>query len=144
MIAARIHDDPHARQTNTDLSILRDGLQAIRLTGLGVAEREMADMATTDTLNLDRPVKAPIRPGPAMEMPSLIGLSREDLGQALAGAGVPQKQVKMRVSQLWHWLYVRGVSDFDRHDQCLQGPARNAEAAFHHCPTGNRRGADLQ
>ncbi|WP_425348848.1 23S rRNA (adenine(2503)-C(2))-methyltransferase RlmN [Pararhizobium antarcticum] len=49
----------------------------------------------------------------APEMPSLIGLSREDLGAALAGAGVPLKQVKMRVSQLWHWLYVRGVSDFD-------------------------------
>jgi len=70
-------------------------------------------MAATEALNLDRPVKAPVRPAMATEMPSLIGLSREDLGVALAGAGVPQKQVKMRVSQLWHWLYVRGVSDFD-------------------------------
>ncbi|WP_223215936.1 23S rRNA (adenine(2503)-C(2))-methyltransferase RlmN [Rhizobium herbae] len=49
----------------------------------------------------------------AAEMPSLIGLSREDMGTALLEIGVPQKQVKMRVSQLWHWLYVRGVSDFD-------------------------------
>jgi 23S rRNA (adenine2503-C2)-methyltransferase len=45
--------------------------------------------------------------------PSLIGLTREEMGEALAEIGVPQKQVKMRVSQLWNWLYVRGVSDFD-------------------------------
>ena len=31
----------------------------------------------------------------------------------LRGVGVPDRQVKMRVSQLWNWLYVRGVSDFD-------------------------------
>ncbi|WP_407692758.1 23S rRNA (adenine(2503)-C(2))-methyltransferase RlmN [Rhizobium herbae] len=47
------------------------------------------------------------------EKPTLIGLSREDMGKALAEIGVPVKQVKMRSSQLWHWLYVRGVSDFD-------------------------------
>ncbi|WP_438751388.1 23S rRNA (adenine(2503)-C(2))-methyltransferase RlmN [Pararhizobium sp. O133] len=70
-------------------------------------------MAATEALNLDRPVKAPVRPGIAVEKPSLIGLSREDMGKALAEIGVPVKQVKMRVSQLWHWLYVRGVSDFD-------------------------------
>jgi 23S rRNA (adenine2503-C2)-methyltransferase len=69
-------------------------------------------MAATEALNLDRALKAPGRPA-TIEMPSLIGLAREDMGKALAEIGVPQKQVKMRVSQLWHWLYVRGVSDFD-------------------------------
>ncbi|URQ74659.1 MAG: 23S rRNA (adenine(2503)-C(2))-methyltransferase RlmN [Candidatus Ochrobactrum gambitense] len=44
--------------------------------------------------------------------PSLIGMSREEMAQALIKAGVPERQVKMRISQLWHWLYVRGVSDF--------------------------------
>ncbi len=44
--------------------------------------------------------------------PSLIGLSREELGEALLEVGIPAKQIKMRVAQLWHWLYVRGVSDF--------------------------------
>ncbi|SMH27476.1 23S rRNA m(2)A-2503 methyltransferase [Mesorhizobium australicum] len=48
----------------------------------------------------------------AREKPSLIGMSREEMAQALVGAGVPERQAKMRVSQLWHWLYVRGVSDF--------------------------------
>ncbi|MFQ0815567.1 23S rRNA (adenine(2503)-C2)-methyltransferase [Brucella anthropi] len=44
--------------------------------------------------------------------PSLIGLSREEMAEALIKVGVPERQVKMRISQLWHWLYVRGVSDF--------------------------------
>ncbi|WP_439273128.1 23S rRNA (adenine(2503)-C(2))-methyltransferase RlmN [Pseudochrobactrum sp. HB0163] len=47
------------------------------------------------------------------QKPSLIGLSREELGAALLEIGVPAKQIKMRIAQLWHWLYVRGVSDFD-------------------------------
>ncbi|PQA72090.1 23S rRNA (adenine(2503)-C(2))-methyltransferase RlmN [Brucella oryzae] len=44
--------------------------------------------------------------------PSLIGMSREEMAEALIKVGVPERQVKMRISQLWHWLYVRGVSDF--------------------------------
>jgi 23S rRNA (adenine2503-C2)-methyltransferase len=49
----------------------------------------------------------------APEKPSLVGLSREGLGAALAALGVPPAQVKMRVQQLWHWIYVRGVTSFD-------------------------------
>ncbi|WP_343313263.1 23S rRNA (adenine(2503)-C(2))-methyltransferase RlmN [Brucella sp. BE17] len=44
--------------------------------------------------------------------PSLIGLTREELAATLIEAGIPERQVKMRISQIWHWLYVRGVSDF--------------------------------
>ncbi|WP_150495110.1 23S rRNA (adenine(2503)-C(2))-methyltransferase RlmN [Roseibium aquae] len=59
-----------------------------------------------------------LRPAPVAESvaepekPTLIGLTREDMAAALSGIGVPQKQLRMRVAQLWHWLYVRGVSDF--------------------------------
>jgi 23S rRNA (adenine2503-C2)-methyltransferase len=45
--------------------------------------------------------------------PSLVGLSRAQLSDALAAVGVPQAQRKMRVQQIWHWLYVRGARDFD-------------------------------
>src|ERR1700684_1321284 len=45
--------------------------------------------------------------------PSLVGLSRDDLAQALGGIGVPERQRRMRVQQIWQWLYVRGVQDFD-------------------------------
>src|SRR6476660_6290186 len=45
--------------------------------------------------------------------PSLVGLSRGELADALGESGVPEKQRKMRVQQLWNWIYVRGVTDFD-------------------------------
>jgi 23S rRNA (adenine2503-C2)-methyltransferase len=42
---------------------------------------------------------------------ALIGLSKAELRTALAGVGVPAKQVNMRASQVWHWLYHRGVTE---------------------------------
>src|SRR5688572_15984313 len=45
--------------------------------------------------------------------PSLVGLSRTALAEALASIGVKPSQTKMRVQQIWHWLYVRGVTSFD-------------------------------
>jgi len=45
--------------------------------------------------------------------PSLVGLSRAQLTEALASIGVPASQRKMRVQQIWHWLYVRGARRFD-------------------------------
>ncbi len=56
------------------------------------------------------PLSQPVELSPK---PSLIGLTREEMGAALKEKGVADKQVKMRVSQLWNWIYVRGVSDFD-------------------------------
>ncbi|WP_060605506.1 23S rRNA (adenine(2503)-C(2))-methyltransferase RlmN [Aureimonas altamirensis] len=54
------------------------------------------------------------RPTPekAPERQSLLGLSRDSLAERLRGIGVPEKQLRMRAGQLWHWLYVRGVDDF--------------------------------
>jgi 23S rRNA (adenine2503-C2)-methyltransferase len=46
-------------------------------------------------------------------LPSLAGAGREGLRAALASIGVPDKQLRMRVNQLWSWIYVRGVSSFD-------------------------------
>jgi 23S rRNA (adenine2503-C2)-methyltransferase len=44
--------------------------------------------------------------------PSLVGLSREALTDALARAGVPEKQRRMRMRQIWHWIYHKGVTSF--------------------------------
>lgn len=44
--------------------------------------------------------------------PSLVGLSREELAERLADIGVAPGQRKMRVQQLWHWMYVRGAQTF--------------------------------
>jgi 23S rRNA (adenine2503-C2)-methyltransferase len=49
----------------------------------------------------------------APEKPSLVGLSRAELAEALIAIGVPPSQIKMRVQQIWHWLYVRGATGFD-------------------------------
>lgn len=68
----------------------------------------------TVTLDIADPeTRAAHRPA-ASAKTSLIGLTREEFGVALAEAGVPERQVRMRVRQLWHWLYVRGVADFAR------------------------------
>ncbi|MGJ4890307.1 23S rRNA (adenine(2503)-C(2))-methyltransferase RlmN [Bradyrhizobium sp. HKCCYLRH3099] len=45
--------------------------------------------------------------------PSLIGQSRAELAARLGEIGVPERQQKMRVQQLWHWLYFRGARSFD-------------------------------
>ena len=68
-------------------------------------------MSVMDAMAVTKP-QAP-RPQISDEKPSLIGLSREQMADALREKGVPEKQIKMRVSQLWNWIYVRGVSDFD-------------------------------
>jgi 23S rRNA (adenine2503-C2)-methyltransferase len=45
--------------------------------------------------------------------PSLIGLSRAELSDRLGEIGVAPAQRKMRVQQLWHWIYFRGAQSFD-------------------------------
>jgi 23S rRNA (adenine2503-C2)-methyltransferase len=58
--------------------------------------------------------KAPLERYVPPAKPSLVGLSRAALAEALAGIGVPAAQLKMRVQQIWHWLYVRGATRFDQ------------------------------
>jgi 23S rRNA (adenine2503-C2)-methyltransferase len=57
--------------------------------------------------------KAPLERYVPPAKPSLVGLSRAQLAEALGALGVPENARKMRVQQLWHWLYVRGVTSFD-------------------------------
>src|ERR1700692_2994307 len=45
--------------------------------------------------------------------PSLVGLSRAEIAEPLGASGVAPAQRKMRVQQLWHWIYVRGARNFD-------------------------------
>lgn len=44
---------------------------------------------------------------------NLVGLTRDGLRAALAEIGVPEKQQRMRVNQIWAWIYERGVRSFD-------------------------------
>ncbi|MFG1477106.1 23S rRNA (adenine(2503)-C(2))-methyltransferase RlmN [Xanthobacter sp. V4C-4] len=64
----------------------------------------------------DAPVLPPSEagaPAPAAALSSLVGLDREKLGLALAAIGVPDRERRMRVNQLWHWIYLRGAFGFE-------------------------------
>ena len=43
---------------------------------------------------------------------NLVGLTRDQLREALLAAGTPERMVKMRVGQVWQWVYHWGVRDF--------------------------------
>jgi 23S rRNA (adenine2503-C2)-methyltransferase len=43
---------------------------------------------------------------------NLAGASRAEFQRALAETGVPERELKMRASQLWHWIYHRGAREF--------------------------------
>ena len=57
--------------------------------------------------------KTPTGAADASPTPTLSGLDRAGLSAALTAIDVPDRQLKMRVEQLWSWLYVRGAASFD-------------------------------
>ena len=61
---------------------------------------------TPDILTVPRKEGAP-------DKTPLVGLGRAAIREALLAAGAPERQVGMRVSQLWQWIYHKGVTDFD-------------------------------
>src|SRR6266568_3583999 len=69
-----------------------------------------ARRAAADELALE---KTPLERYVPPAKPSLVGLSRNALAEALGAVGVPERQLNMRVSQIWHWLYVRGAQSFE-------------------------------
>ena len=68
------------------------------------------DVPTPDVL--DEIVKRPQAVATVDAKPSLLGLTRDKLAFALSSIGVEDRHIRMRVNQLWHWMYLRGVADF--------------------------------
>ena len=66
----------------------------------------MSAPITQDVLTLPRKL-------PASDKQNLVGLTRDQLRAALIAAGTPEKHAKMRVGQVWQWVYHWGVRDFD-------------------------------
>ena len=60
---------------------------------------------TQDVLTLPRKL-------PVSDKTNLVGLTRDAMRDALIAAGTPEKQVKMRLGQVWQWVYHWGVRDF--------------------------------
>ncbi len=44
---------------------------------------------------------------------NLVGLTRTQMRDVLIEHGTPEKQAKMRVGQIWQWIYEKGVRSFD-------------------------------
>jgi len=74
--------------------------------------------------------KAPLERYVVPERPSLVGWSRAELADALGELGVPPGQRKMRVQQLWHWLYVRGATSFEAMTSVSKELRAGLEARF--------------
>jgi 23S rRNA (adenine2503-C2)-methyltransferase len=68
---------------------------------------------TLSLQDIDVIEKTPLERYVAPENPSLIGFTRAQLSDALGLVGVPETQRKMRVQQLWHWIYFRGLTSFE-------------------------------
>ncbi|MFT4012478.1 MAG: 23S rRNA (adenine(2503)-C(2))-methyltransferase RlmN [Paracoccus sp. (in: a-proteobacteria)] len=49
---------------------------------------------------------------PETGLTNIVGLTRDQLREALIQAGTAEKQAKMRVGQIWQWIYHWGVRDF--------------------------------
>jgi 23S rRNA (adenine2503-C2)-methyltransferase len=68
------------------------------------AENAPSAPITQDVLTLPRKLPE----GPV----NLVGLTRDQMQAALIAAGTPEKQARMRVNQVWQWIYHWGVRDF--------------------------------
>ncbi len=62
--------------------------------------------------------------------PSLVGLSRAALSDAFEKMGVPTSELRMRVQQLWQWIYFRGARDFSEMTNVSKMLRANLAEAF--------------
>ena len=67
--------------------------------------RAVAAPITQDVMTIPRKL-------PETDKVNLVGLTRAQLKDALITAGTPEKQAKMRLSQIWQWVYYWGVRNF--------------------------------
>ncbi len=77
-------------------------------------------------VTLDMETKNSASASPAIQdiKTDLIGLDRAEIQQKLVEIGLPDKEARMRTRQLWNWIYVNGITDFDR----MSNVSKNAKA----------------
>jgi 23S rRNA (adenine2503-C2)-methyltransferase len=64
--------------------------------------------------SIEKSAELALAPGALVSQTSLVGLTREELAERLGAIGVPEREHRMRVAQLWHWIYFRGIDDFSK------------------------------
>jgi 23S rRNA (adenine2503-C2)-methyltransferase len=80
---------------------------------------------------MSAPILADNLPPPqADRRETLIGQDREGLAARLGQLGVPEPQSRMRVAQLWNWLYVQGATDFARMTNIAKEFRAELDASF--------------
>ncbi len=79
-----------------------------------------------------RPSSPSLRPDcdAKAKLPSLLGATRVGLAEILRRHGVPEREIRMRTGQLWHWLYFQGATSFDA--MLNIGKALRGELAAHY------------
>jgi 23S rRNA (adenine2503-C2)-methyltransferase len=90
---------------------------------------------TANSIDTSPSANVPLEKGPLEAYvppaaPSLIGLSREELAAKLGEIGIAPAQRKMRVQQLWHWMYVRGAQSFEAMTSISKDMRRELEQHF--------------
>jgi 23S rRNA (adenine2503-C2)-methyltransferase len=65
------------------------------------------------TLTLDISHRSTDAPLLAPAKTSLVGLTLEEMREAVIALGVEPKKARMRAQQVWRWLYFFGAQDFD-------------------------------
>ncbi len=78
-------------------------------------------------LNIDH-ANAP-RPGAGGPV-SLVGLSKPEIAAHLGAMGLSERDSRMRSSQLWNWIYVNGVTEFDAMNNIAKGLRADLAQAF--------------
>ena len=63
----------------------------------GILQASQMTKTVTDPV-----AELPARAGGAKR--SLVGLTRAELADAIAAAGIPERERKMRAQQIWHWI----------------------------------------
>ncbi|MCC0023765.1 MAG: 23S rRNA (adenine(2503)-C(2))-methyltransferase RlmN [Hyphomicrobiaceae bacterium] len=61
------------------------------------------------------------RPVPLLARRDLVGLTRDEITGELASLGLDPREARMRAKQLWNWIYVNGITDFDRMTNVSKG-----------------------
>lgn len=77
-----------------------------------LAVSDAARAAGTEKIAIEKTAELNVVAGAAPGGASLVGLTRDQLKDSLSQIGVPERELKMRVAQLWHWIYFRGAKDF--------------------------------
>ncbi|HEY8380812.1 MAG TPA: 23S rRNA (adenine(2503)-C(2))-methyltransferase RlmN [Microvirga sp.] len=87
-------------------------------TALDIAKHNpnAAPLAVTEAARaagIEKIAELTVATGTGLSRASLVGLTREELKDKLGAIGVSEREQKMRVAQIWHWIYLRGARSFD-------------------------------